>query len=88
MTRLYGTITSDKGTATRTSHHSIIAAAQSFDGSVAVTLYYVLGDAYVDIDADNGSTATPGRSLYSGRLDELIRPAVHLVRTHYGEPDA
>ena len=67
MSRLYGTLESDKGTTTRAGHRYIRASAQSFDGSVSVEIV----DGNVNIDVHSGS-GTNGRRLLTASLEGLV----------------
>ena len=67
MSKFYGTLSSDKGDTTRAGNRYISAAAQSFDGSIIVSIN---GDD-VDISVAEGSR-TYGRTLFSGKLSDLL----------------
>jgi hypothetical protein len=76
MAAFYSTIYGNRGVATRCGSKAsgIHAAAQSWEGSVATTLYITEdGSTYARIVADAGSHAHPfGRTIYDGPLSTLI----------------
>ena len=75
MATFYGTLQGARGEATRcgSRQSGIHAAAQSWDGSVAVTLYEEDGETMARILAGRGSTSHPfGRTVYAGPLRDLI----------------
>jgi hypothetical protein len=74
MSKLYGTLTNeDSKTSTRCARSIITASAQSYEGSVSVTIRYHDGTPIVEIAAGHGSDSNPSRTLGIFRLDELIR---------------
>lgn len=76
MATFYSTVSGNRGPATRTGskNSGIHVAAQSWDGSVATTLYVgAAGETFVRIVAGTGSTAYPnGRTVYDGPLAVLV----------------
>lgn len=82
MSRLYATITTDarRTQPTARGHRQVTAAAQSWDGSIAVTLIQT-DDATgpeVQISIGTGSTDRPGCLLWSGPLAALLAPGAAL----------
>jgi hypothetical protein len=70
MSKLFGTLQSEKtGKATRTASSIIEATAQSYDGSVSVSLN-ASGD--LSIYIDEGWTQRPSKMMWSGKLSELL----------------
>jgi hypothetical protein len=79
MSKLYGTLTNqDSKTSTRCASSIITAAAQSYEGSVAVTIRYQDGIPVVDIAASPGSNADPSRVLATFYLADLVREGTYL----------
>lgn len=78
MSKFYGTVKGQRSDATRCGHSSIRAAAQSWNGSVAVVLSY--RDGYdedqsglvVTVETSDGSSVY-GHQLWSGSFDEFKR---------------
>lgn len=68
MSALYGTLASDKGTTTRAGHHHIKACAQSWDGSIIVTLDK---DGSFRVSFGEGSTTYGEKVLLQGNLADL-----------------
>lgn len=78
MSNLYGTLGGD-GRAqqrTRCARHETFAAAQSWHGSVTVTLYHDGVDACIQVRDGSG---VGGRELWSGPLADLLRSGAHFV---------
>ena len=72
MSKFYGQINGGRGTATRTGHHNIRAAAQSYDGSVITELTYNdEGKLMVDVSTDDYSTSY-GRRIFYGTFEEFV----------------
>lgn len=74
MSKFYGTLTSDKGSTTRAGHHWIKATAQSWEGSVCVSLFKgaTSGELLVEIEVGEGSTSCPSKSIWRKPLKELL----------------
>ena len=68
MSNYYGTLTSDKGTSTRAGHRFITATAQSYDGSIGVS---ISDSGWVSLRVEEGSVSNPARVLWEGNIDEL-----------------
>ncbi len=73
MAYFYGTLTGSRGTATRcgTKRSGMLAAAQSWTGSVIVYLYEMSDGPWCDIGYAPDSTTRPTMILYSGPLAKL-----------------
>lgn len=78
MSKLYGTLTNqDSKISTRCAQSIITAAAQSYEGSVAVTLRYAPdGECICEIASGKGSNSDPSRVLLSCPLSYLVSGAV------------
>jgi len=74
MSTFYGTVQGNRGTATRggSKDSGIHTSAQSWDGSIQVTLYKQEGQTYARIYVAQGSHAGGGRLLWHGPIDELL----------------
>jgi hypothetical protein len=71
MSAFYGTLIGcAKTNATRRGHQDIVAAAQSWNGSVITRLYYDGDDLMCEIQIADGS-AVHGYTFFNGTLDEL-----------------
>ena len=72
MSKFYGTIFGQSKTpATRCGSKMIRTAAQSWNGSVIVELYYNNDELMVDVEIDEGS-AMRGNLIFSGNFDEFV----------------
>jgi len=73
-------IVNERGTrVTRLGHHRVAASVQSWFGSVVVILWTGPdGELLVSINWGDGSTASPCRVLWEGRLTELANPDTRL----------
>ena len=67
MSKYYGTLESDKGTSTRAGHRYMSASAQTFDGSVTVSID---GDKVRILCQQHSGTG--GRVLFQGKLQDLL----------------
>ena len=74
MSTFYGTLTGNKGTATRcgTKDSGIRASVQSWKGSVITALNYDGDDLMVQVSWADDSRATMGRHLFYGTLAEFV----------------
>jgi hypothetical protein len=82
MAAFYGTLEGARGPSTRcgTKSSGIHAAAQSWDGSVAVDLYVGADDVtFATISVGSGSTSNPKRVLYYGPLADLLQAGRMLI---------
>ena len=80
MSKFYGSVTTDKGVSTRAGHRYVVATAQSYDGSISVSI-----DAAgkVIICAGEGSQPVPVFPVWSGTLRDIIDSG-HLSATVCG----
>lgn len=76
MSRFYGTLTSDKGQSTRAGHHWIRATAQSYGGSISVTIgqgtHAKNSPLFVTIRASERSTDSPEVLIAEVELETLL----------------
>ncbi len=86
MSEFYGFVQGNRGPATKggSKASGIAAAAQSWDGSVSVELFYKDGQIHCRIHAGPGSTSNPGYCLYYGPLSDLVNGSVDLVLAKVG----
>lgn len=68
MSKYHGFLESDKGVTTRAGHRFIRAAAQTYDGSIAVEIR----DGQVTIFAGQGSNAHPPNKIGEFGLADLL----------------
>lgn len=68
ISKVYGTLTTDKGVSTRTGNKFVKASAQSWDGSVSVEINNGAVRILVGMGSSNG-----GRELLSVPLEKLMR---------------
>ena len=72
MAKFYGQVNGGRGTATRTGHHNIVAAAQSYDGSVITELTYNNdGELMVRVDTSDCSSYYGSMTFY-GTFEEFV----------------
>lgn len=73
MSKLYGTVTNESSkTSTRCARSIVTAAAQSYAGSVAVTIRFVDGVEFLEIAAGPGSDSDPSHVLLACPLSYLV----------------
>jgi hypothetical protein len=74
MSKYYSTVTTDKGVTTRAGNHYVTAAAQSWEGSVSVTLGTMdeKSEKMVEIRVGPGSTSCPSNSVLYVKLSDLL----------------
>ena len=75
MSTFYGTLTGNKGTATRcgSKDSGIRASVQSWNGSVMTALSFRGDDLMVQVSWSEDSRATMGHHLFYGTLEEFVR---------------
>ena len=72
MSKVYGTLRTEKGGVTRQGNQYVTATAQSYEGSVSVSIKWSPAGNRVELRAEKGSTATPGHLFWNGDLTELV----------------
>ena len=76
MSKFYGTLSSDSGEPrTKTGHQWIMATAQSWEGSVSVSIDEEAGKLWVSIRVAGYSLNMPTRLVYRRPLAELVNLA-------------
>ena len=77
MSKLYATINADNGRSvtTRRAHHEVAATAQSWDGSVQVSLGYdeLTESLGVRVCLDRGSDANPNCHVWGGTFTQFAK---------------
>ena len=86
MAKFYGTLQGNRGEATRCGSDRIDVSAQSYDGSVMVSLWYNEDDLMVKIKmASNASTNCFGETLYSGKFEDLLKAEIKIKKVKKGD---
>lgn len=76
MSKLYGSVTNERGgKSTRAAHREVTATAQSWEGSVSVT---ITANHMITFRAQGGSTASPTRVLLECPLADLVEHGASL----------
>jgi len=78
MSKFYGTLASDKGETTRAGHHWIRATAQSFEGSVSISLIPSPNEGeglLAELEVSGGSNPSPRNRVWRVTLRELLSQA-------------
>jgi hypothetical protein len=71
MSKLYGSIQGNRGTATRCGSSLMKASVQSYDGSVITYMSYDKDQLMVEVCVSNESSSY-GRRIFYGTFDEFI----------------
>ena len=71
MARFYGRVRGERGDATRTGHHGITTAAQSYDGSVITELSYK-GDKLMVCVSTATVSSCYGTTVFYGTFEEFV----------------
>lgn len=72
MSKFYGTLTNEKGKATKSGHKYIRATAQNYGGSVQVILAPHKGEIWVEIYVSDISEDNPAKRILSMPLGDFI----------------
>ena len=83
MSKFYSSIQGERGEATRCGHREIRASAQSFDGSIIVSMCEKDGKIHCMIGAQPGSKkyhSINGVCLYNGPIEDLLNNRYALVQ--------
>lgn len=85
MAKFYGTLQGNRGEATRCGTDRIDVSAQSWDGSVIVSLWYKEDDLMVRIETSKRSTCYGDKTLYSGKFEDLLKAEIKIKKVKKGD---